>query len=36
MNGKGSVITAACNPVLKTVSTVKGMGIDTSHFRNGG
>ena len=24
----------AHNPVLKTVGTVKGMGIDTSHFRN--
>ena len=23
----------AHNPVLKTVGTVKGMGIDTSHFR---
>ena len=29
----GSVTSAAWRPILKIVCTVKGMGIDTSHFR---
>jgi hypothetical protein len=30
----GSLIAAACNPVLKTGGTLTGMGIDTSGFLN--